>query len=250
MWLIPTIFTASLLGSLHCAGMCGAFLAIAVGDGSKPSRAPQIAYHLGRLTTYVILGAIAGTLGHLIDMAGTLAGLQPIALIIAGSVTIVFGVTSLLTTLGYRSVHWHPPAFMAKLARKAHGMAMKHGPVARGGLIGLFTTLLPCGWLYAFVAVAAGQASPLRGMLAMAIFWTGTLPVMVSLGLGIRGLLGGVGRRVPVVTCIALILVGAMTLIGRNHISALALAATTDKIAQSHSDPTTQPACCGDPHAQ
>src|SRR4051812_10683184 len=63
--LITTIFLASLVGSLHCAGMCGAFLAIAIGlpGASQPSprRAAtlQSLYHLGRLVSYTLLGAAA-----------------------------------------------------------------------------------------------------------------------------------------------------------------------------------------------
>ena len=55
-----TIFIASLLGSLHCIGMCGAFTAITAG-GPKPVQL-TIAYHLGRLITYMTLGAVAGSL--------------------------------------------------------------------------------------------------------------------------------------------------------------------------------------------
>ena len=30
--LLTTVFVASLVGSLHCAGMCGPFVAVAVGN--------------------------------------------------------------------------------------------------------------------------------------------------------------------------------------------------------------------------
>jgi uncharacterized protein len=64
--LVAAIFLASLLGSLHCAGMCGAFVAIACGrlgnDRSdwRDAVALQTAYHGGRLLTYVTLGMFAG----------------------------------------------------------------------------------------------------------------------------------------------------------------------------------------------
>src|SRR5688572_22015447 len=58
-------FTAGLITSLHCAGMCGP-LACALmpvradqGDASTVSTV----YHLTRLTSYALLGAIAGGIG-------------------------------------------------------------------------------------------------------------------------------------------------------------------------------------------
>ncbi len=244
---ISSIFVASLLGSLHCAGMCGAFLAIVVGDGSRPSRGAQVAYHLGRLVTYMLLGAIAGGIGQLVDLAGTLAGLQKVAISISAIVMIVFGISSLLTTLGIRGFKWQPPKFLAAFTSRGHQFAMKYGPVARGGLFGLFTTLIPCGWLYAFVAAAAGTASISLGSLTMLVFWSGTLPVMVSLGMGLRGIIGLTGKRVPMITCIALVAIGAVTLFNRNNLSAMTLASRTQS-AIDQANATLQPACCRESH--
>jgi len=61
--LILAIFAASVLGSLHCAGMCGAFVAIAVQDRGNWRRhaSLQAAYHGGRLASYLSLGIAAGS---------------------------------------------------------------------------------------------------------------------------------------------------------------------------------------------
>lgn len=233
--LIVAIFVASVLGSLHCAGMCGAFLAIALGDASAPRWQTQAMYHGGRLATYLTMGAAAGALGHAIDLAGTLAGLQPVAAALAGATLIVFGVTSYLKLKGYATGWFRPPAFMARLSGKGLGVAMNRGVLARAGMIGLLTTLLPCGWLYAFVATAAGTASPVKGMVAMGAFWLGTLPVMVTLGTGLREGLGAIGKRVPALTCLALVAVGLYTLVGRGSLSAARLLT----LAEAAAHPTT-----------
>jgi len=49
--LVGSIFIASLLGSLHCVGMCGAFLAIATGESGRPAvpRGPLDPSRLARL---------------------------------------------------------------------------------------------------------------------------------------------------------------------------------------------------------
>src|SRR6266700_1728996 len=85
--LVIAIFAASVLGSFHCAGMCGAFLALASGDASGGWRKHmrlQGAYHVGRLISYLALGAAAGSVGRLIDLAGALAGIRPLAAAFAG----------------------------------------------------------------------------------------------------------------------------------------------------------------------
>ena len=76
------IFTASILGSFHCAGMCGAFLAVATGDlggGGAGRPVLQTAYHVGRLVSYLCLGAAAGAAGGVVNIAGGLAGIRPLA---------------------------------------------------------------------------------------------------------------------------------------------------------------------------
>ena len=51
-----------LLGSLHCAAMCGPLmLALPAGQGGAGRHlAGRILYQLGRVTTYCLLGVLAG----------------------------------------------------------------------------------------------------------------------------------------------------------------------------------------------
>ncbi len=244
--LVAGIFFASLLGSLHCAGMCGAFLAIAInGIGpDRPRQAPlQIAYHGGRLITYVTLGIAAGTLGHLLDLTSSLAGLRPIAAAIAGATLLAFGLYTLLRLYGYAPAHFPVPGFLQRLTRAGHQKAFHRPPIIRAALIGLFTTLLPCGWLYAFVITAAGTASPWRGGLAMAVFWLGTLPVMIALGATLRGFTGVLGKRLPVITCLMLMSLGTYTLINRSRLDPAALARRSGGVS-TIADVQTAPSCC------
>lgn len=244
--LIAGVFLASLLGSLHCAGMCGAFLAIAVnGTGpDRPKQAPlQIAYHGGRLLTYIILGVTAGTLGHLLDLTTSLAGVRPIAAAIAGATLLTFGFYTLLRIYGYAPAHLPAPAFLQRLIRGAHQRAFNRTPVVRAALIGFFTTLLPCGWLYAFVITAAGTASPWRGGITMAVFWLGTLPVMIALGATVRRLTGALGRRLPVLTCLALMSLGLFTLINRSLLDPASIARRVGAVNAVSDGHATLPCC-------
>ena len=85
----------------------------------------------------------------------------------------------------------------------------------RALVMGLVTGCLPCGWLYAFIVTAAGTGTAAAGAATMAVFWLGTLPAMVSLGLGVRALAGPLRRHVPAACAVALILVGLFGVAGR-----------------------------------
>lgn len=244
--LVTTIFAASVLGSLHCAGMCGAFLAIAISSpGQKPKMAPQVAYHLGRLATYLALGTAAGALGKAMDLSGVLVGVGPVATGLAGATIVVFGVVTLLRLRGVSLSMPSVPAGWSRLTSRGVGFAMNRPVVPRAAMIGLLTTMLPCGWLYAFVAAAAGTAHPVTGAVVMVAFWAGTLPMMLALGAGLRTMLGALGSRLPQVTCLILIGVGLFTLVGRSHLS---VAALLDRATAGGGGvggaTTTRPACC------
>lgn len=221
--LFVTVFLASLMGSLHCAGMCGAFVTLAVGVDAKRGGGPvrlQAAYHLGRLTTYALLGAAAGALGGAFDLAGGMAGVQRLAAAIAGATLAAFGVVLLLRVAGVRTPRMRLPRVMERALEAGHRRAMTKPPLVRAGVIGLLTTLLPCGWLWAFVVTAAGTARPELGALVMAAFWAGTVPALAAIGVGAQRLLGLVGRRAPTVAALAMVVVGLMTVFDRARISA------------------------------
>lgn len=220
--LVAAVFTASVLGSLHCAGMCGAFLLFAVGAGDEPDGRPRrlrwpyhAAYHGGRLVTYTLLGAAAGTLGAALDFGGSFVGVQRLAAVLAGAMMIAFGVGAVLRLRGVAIGKPPVPKPLLKFVERAQSLAFRLPPFSRALAIGLLTTLLPCGWLYAFAITAAGTADPVWGAVTMAVFWSGTLPVMVSLGVGFSALTGPLRRRVPLITACALVGVGLWTVLGR-----------------------------------
>ena len=219
--LIIAVLSASVLGSLHCAGMCGGLMFFALGsDQERTKRARirlQFAYHGGRLFTYTILGVVAGAIGQAVDFGGNYVGVQRAAAIFAGVMMILFGLMTLARLKGIRIKHLAVPSPLRKLVERGQRAAFGLTPFNRAMTIGLLTTLLPCGWLYAFAFVAAGTANPIWGGITMAVFWVGTLPVMVSLGAGIQFLTAPLHARLPIITALAVVVVGFMTAMGRLH---------------------------------
>lgn len=241
--LVVAVFLASVLGSLHCVGMCGAFLAIAFTDVPQAGRwRLSVAYHGGRLITYTALGIAAGGAGSLLDLGGTLAGINQVALPLAGVTVIAFGVIGLMRQRGVSMKRLHLPPSWVRRVHRVQGLAMQMQPTPRALTIGLLTTLLPCGWLYAFAATAAGTASPLIGGLVMVVFWSGTLPALVSCGVGITALAGPIGRRLPGLTCVALIFFGGYAVVGRAQFD-IAVLTSRVSAANGQSLQTLAPSC-------
>jgi len=224
--LAATVFVGSLLGSLHCAGMCGGFVSFYAGaDAGRggPGRLrAHLSYHGGRLATYVALGALAGAVGSAVDRAGTLAGIGRLAAVAAGAIMAAWGIVLLLQALDVRLPWARVPARISRWLAPAYRRVAGQPPVVRALLLGLLSTLLPCGWLYAYAVVAAGTGRAGEGALVMAAFWLGTVPVLAALGGGIQLAVGPLRRRLPVVTSAALIAVGLLTLWTRASVPVVA----------------------------
>ncbi len=221
MTLALAVLIASLLGSVHCAAMCGAFVCFYT---ARPAGVPtswreeaigHAAYNLGRLVSYLSLGVAAGALGALLDGAGALAGVQRAAAIGAGTLMVVWGAYSVVVASGSRV----PVPSAPEGWRRAMGAVLlrlqRQPPVIRAAATGLATTLLPCGWLYAFVVTASATGSAGRGALVMLVFWAGTLPMMLAVGLGVRRLMGRFALRLPVLSGAAVVVLGLLTILGR-----------------------------------
>lgn len=211
---IVAIFMASLAGSPHCAAMCGPFLAFAAGQGSSSRWTVTGWYHAGRVITYVLLGAVAGALGSGVERVGALAGVSRLAAIVAGTLMVLWGLDTILALRGFRSRLHAPPAMQRLLGRVTQ--RVRHMPASgRAFVTGLSTALLPCGWLYAFVAAAGATASPARAAFAMLVFWTGTLPIMAAMGIGLQRVAGPLRRSLPIVTAVVVVAIGLLTIAGR-----------------------------------
>lgn len=211
--LMAVVFMTSLLGSVHCAGMCGPFALLATGSTGRPPLARLTAYHFGRLTTYLTAGVAAGTVGAALDQGGQLLGWQSVAARIAGAAMILIGLAQLSGRAKYArgSLGTRVGGALARLRKPLARVS----PTWRALLTGAITTLLPCGWLYLFVIAAAGTGSPLSAAAVMVLFWAGTLPILSALVLGAGRLAAPVRRWLPAAASLALVVVGTVTLVRR-----------------------------------
>jgi sulfite exporter TauE/SafE len=208
--------------------MCGGFVAI-VGDGvtGRARFLTQLVYNFGRLVSYVVLGGLAGALGQAVDLAGNAAGIGRVATIASGSLMTLWGLGALLETQGVRVLRGR--VSVPERITRALGSLRQRPPMWRALALGLSTTLLPCGWLYAFAVTAAGTASLWHGALVMAAFWAGNLPVLLGLGVALSALVGRLRRHVPVLSAAVIFGIGVFTVTTRANLPAFAAAAALGK---------------------
>lgn len=212
--LLGTVFVASLLGSLHCVGMCGPFalLASVEREKRKPSVVPTLAYSFGRLITYSIVGAIFGSLGMALNSSTSWSSWQQSATYAAGGLMILVGLIALGRYLG---LHLRLPTALSPMQgwlRRGFERTKTMSPVSRALAIGALTSLMPCGWLYTFAIAAAGTGSPVWGTALMVTFWAGTVPIMTALMLGVDRTGVRLRKQLPVIMASLVILTGMFTI--------------------------------------
>ena len=219
---VLAVLAASLVGSPHCAGMCGGFVCFYAGSGGGARGAwrAHAAYHVARLGGYLALGAAAGALGATVDTAGRSAGLARAAAVASGTLMVAWGLSRIAILQGIRVALPPVSGFGTRLqvlmASRLRAMR-DHSATARAATLGALTTILPCGWLYAFVVTAGGTGGTLAGMLVMLAFWAGTLPVLVSLAMGVQRAAGPLARRLPLASAVLLVAIGLLSIAGKLH---------------------------------
>lgn len=161
---------------LHCASMCGPFVmaqTLARLEAAPLQRlqgALLLPYHLGRATSYILLGALLGALG------GAIADLPGAHYALAAALGLG-GVLFALQAFG-RSASSIGGFRLAGVVR-----GLLEAPAGlRGYALGLALGFLPCGFLYGALAAAAGAGSAAGGALAMAGFVIGTAPALLAVG--------------------------------------------------------------------
>lgn len=189
-----TALLAGFLGSGHCIGMCGGItgaLSSALPTTVRASRRGLLtyllAYNAGRLSTYVLLGAVLGFAG------AQLGGLvSPERLLVVGRV--VSGIFMIL--FGLYITGWWP--VLTRLERLGQGVWRHLEPFGRRFLpprrprhalgLGMVWGFLPCGLVYSALAWSLVGGSSWQGALIMFGFGLGTLPMLLSLGAATHGL--------------------------------------------------------------
>ena len=212
------LLVAGLAGSLHCLGMCGPIL-LAFSQAVRPARvgAPPavefLAYHAGRIWTYALLGLIAGACGTRLRAGAALYGWQRPAGILAGVLVILAGLLLLGFLPARRLEAWLNGCGLARL-RGAGWFATLAGSAGAGPrlLLGALMGFLPCGLVYAMLALAATLPTPAHAAAAMLVFGIGTVPSLTAVLLLGRSIAARVRRHGARLVAASLLVAGGVML--------------------------------------
>lgn len=181
---LTAAFVTGLLGSAHCVGMCGGIsglFAVNAAVSSIKTQTPKaIAYNLGRILTYAMLGVVVAVLGKtMVDSIPTMAAPVRLAsgmLIILIGLQLAFNwrILTPLETAGAKLWRTVAPAAKGLLPVESSGQALG---------LGLIWGMLPCGLVYSVLLLAASTTDPVSGGAVMLAFGLGTMPAMIATGL-------------------------------------------------------------------
>lgn len=238
--LLLSTLGAGFAGSLHCAAMCGPL--VWVSASRQPAR--LVLYQLGRAISYASLGAVAGALGNAVDAGAWSIGIQRGALWFAVGLLALFVISKAALQVGLRF-----DLARRLLAPLEHAVAplrdelARLSPRARAFGFGALSALLPCGFLWAFVVVAAGTGAPLAAAAVMMAFFVGTLPALVLAGVCAGSLKARLDQRVPRIAVAVLAVVSLWGVLRRAE--ALEATARANPAASSSVEHVEPPCCDG-----
>ena len=215
------VFVVGLLGSVHCAGMCGGIVgALSLAPprmragatvialrpvASNQPLARTLAYNTGRIASYAAAGALAGGLaGGAISLAA-LPSLQAGAYWLANGMLVALGLYLMDAWRGITRVEQAGQAVWRRISPALRRVGPPDTP-GRMLVAGALWGWLPCAMVYSVLVTAMLSGSAASGAAVMAAFGLGTLPMMMALGLAGARLRGWLGLRAVRLACGALVL--------------------------------------------
>ncbi|MBJ6726087.1 sulfite exporter TauE/SafE family protein [Geomesophilobacter sediminis] len=156
----------------HCLGMCGGFVLLQ--PGPKALRR-QLLWHAGRLSSYLLLAALAAHAGATLSRVLAGGGVQNLIGWATGAVMVAAGM-SLLGVLPVRG--GKGCGALLRLAGELFTTSSPGAPL----LMGVVSGLLPCPILLAFLAYAMERGSVPAALATMAGVGVGTTLPLLALG--------------------------------------------------------------------
>lgn len=186
--ILITALLVGFLGGVHCLGMCGGVVGALTFSLEPKAQATwwrmmpfQLAYNFGRISSYVIIGALFGFLGSSLSSLATFLPAQQVLQVVAGLFMIALGL--------YLGGWWFGLVVVEKLGssiwQRLSPYAAKFTPVKhlhQAWLYGLIWGWLPCGLVYSMLIMALSAGSAVNGGLVMLAFGLGTLPNLLLMG--------------------------------------------------------------------
>jgi sulfite exporter TauE/SafE len=202
-----TIFGLGVVSSVHCAQMCGPVVLAYSLPLAKPLRWRRLmgahaGYNLGRICTYSMLGAIAGTAGGLVER---LAAIASASRILAGLAMLAAAVALSGLLPRARLVQVEQGGWFSR----SIGRLLRSPGKFR---LGLVLGFMPCGLVYAALLKAVDSGTAAAGALTMLAFGLGTAGALATIGMASSAVGWRVSRWSNVLSAASIAAMGAFLL--------------------------------------
>lgn len=191
---LAAAFIFGLLGGAHCIGMCSGIMSALTFAVPPSMRSPArmvglvLGYNIGRITSYMLAGALVASLGALVSLApGTRTAMQWLSslmlCLMALYIADIWKGLRHIEAVGKRYWKYLEPAGRTLLPVTRPYQAL---------LLGAVWGWLPCGLVYSMLGWSLATTTPLQGSMLMLAFGAGTLPALLVTGIAadqLRGLL-------------------------------------------------------------
>lgn len=182
-------FMMGLFSSMHCLGMCGSIIgALTLSLRQDLRRSTQtlfpyvLSYNLGRISSYAAAGLLVGILQHVFTLPFNK---------VDGYRVLQIGSALFMGGAGLYIAGWFPRfAYIERVGSKFWRLIEPLGrrliPVhtmTSSFFFGVVWGWLPCGLVYAAIALSATAGEIHRSALTMLAFGLGTLPAVMSVGI-------------------------------------------------------------------
>lgn len=177
-----SLLLAGALGSVtHCTVMCGPFVVSQTGDLDKLRDVALIPYHLGRMTTYMLLSVLAYSVFSVVfvysDLKSVIAAPM---LLLAGTIFLVSAFPKMQVLFPWVRFLQFPLSFFGRLSYKAGQGGTFWSRYGLGVLLGF----MPCGLVVAALLASVTAPTLIMAILSMGAFTIGTIPTLVLIGIG------------------------------------------------------------------
>lgn len=236
-------FAGGIVAFAHCVGMCGGFaLHLSRERNTNRMLTGQFLWLVGKLFSYIFLGALAGFAGSYFQLLFLRHGLWQNLLSYAAAGVIFLTGLSLLGLLPVRGNR--PEDLVPSLLSSLGGLFSASSPGSALAL-GVVTGLLPCPVVLAFIAYALQTGSVLGGMAVMGSLGLGT--AIPLLGLGGAARLTGWHRRswAPLAGGAILIVLSVSTALRASAFFHKVLGCPPKPVLQQSAATQSRPCCAG-----
>lgn len=136
---------------------------------------PHVAFHIGRIASFFVLGSALGAIGGTINISVGMVAIfnVVIAIIMAWLGLNILGIVPSIARAGIR-----PPEGITKFWHRLSTSDSPMTPFAMGGL----SFFLPCGFTQSMQLFALASGSAWIGGASLALFAVGTMPALLTLG--------------------------------------------------------------------